>query len=152
MDSILVSGRFCLKNCIMDLEERLKLDEGFSRFPYADSVGKLSIGWGRNLTEVGITQEEAEMLLRHDLVIAKTSLVARFPVVGTLNLARQNVLYNMNLNMGIVKLAKFNHMWLAIEAGDYEKASIEMLDSLWARQVGSRAERLAREMETGVEE
>lgn len=136
----------------MTLEEQLKLDEGFSRFPYTDSTGRLTIGWGRNLTEVGISQEEAEMFLRHDIVIAKTSLATRFQAVATLNLARQNALYNMNFNLGIVKLAKFRHMWEAIEVGDFVKASAEMLDSLWAKQVGARAERLAREMETGVEE
>jgi len=40
-------------------------------------------------------------------------------------------------------------MIVAITEHDYKQASIEMLDSKWARQVGKRAERLSDMMESG---
>jgi lysozyme len=42
-------------------------------------------------------------------------------------------------------------MLAALEAGDYAQAAVEMMDSRWARQVGSRAEKLKKMMETGEE-
>jgi lysozyme len=37
----------------------------------------------------------------------------------------------------------------ALDEGDYKEASIQMMDSRWASQVGARAERLRDMMETG---
>ncbi|MNG07498.1 hypothetical protein D3C84_908020 [compost metagenome] len=37
----------------------------------------------------------------------------------------------------------------SVEIGDYKSASVEMLNSTWARQVGSRAKRLSKQMLTG---
>ena len=49
------------------IEEQLMIDEGFRSKPYSDTVGKLTIGYGRNLDDVGITRNEAfQMLLLPD--------------------------------------------------------------------------------------
>ena len=56
---------------------------------------------------------------------------------------------DMAFNMGVPRLCKFKNMWAAVEAGDFDTASIEMLDSRWARQVKSRATKLAEAMKTG---
>ena len=50
---------------LQDLIEDLKRDEGFRSHPYRDTVGKLTIGYGRNLDDVGISEREAEQLLHH---------------------------------------------------------------------------------------
>ena len=46
----------------MDIYEQLIRDEGLRLFPYTDTVGKLTIGVGRNLTDAGISADEAEVL------------------------------------------------------------------------------------------
>ena len=48
----------------------------------------------------------------------------------------------MAFNLGITKLKKFKMMFLAIDSGDYVRASEEGLDSKWAKQVYNRAKRL----------
>ena len=56
---------------------------------------------------------------------------------------RQRALANMAFNLGMPTLQRFSRMLRALEAGEYEAAAREALDSRWARQVGARAERIA---------
>lgn len=132
------------------LRDQLKRDEGLKLLPYVDSVGRLTIGYGRNLSENGITQDEAGMMLTQDIERHNADLYRAFPIIGTLNVPRQIVLCNMCFNLGIVKLKRFVNMWAAIEDGDYVQAANEMLNSLWAKQTGVRATRLAASMASGV--
>lgn len=62
---------------------------------------------------------------------------------------RQAVLCNMCMNMGWGKLKDFKNTLNAMHFADYKAAAEGMRDSLWAKQVGDRAERLAKIMETG---
>lgn len=132
------------------LRQVVMTDEGLRLKPYTDTVGKLSIGYGRNLIDVGISQVEARQLLDHDLETAVSALTRAYPLVDTLNQARQIVLASMAFNMGVPRLSSFRKMWAALMAKDYESAAVEMLDSDWASQVGARASRLADAMRTGT--
>ncbi len=136
-----------------NLAEQLKRDEGLRLHPYSDTVGKVTIGIGRNLTDVGISAEEADYLLQNDIFRAQRDLRMRFPWVSGMSDVRRAVLENMTFNMGIAGLEKFHKMLLAAASGDWEEAAAEMLDSLWATQVGKepgqRAWRLAEQMRTG---
>jgi len=118
-------------------------DEGRRLKPYRDSVGKLTIGVGRNLDDVGISDTECWTMLTNDIARVSATLDAKLPWWRQLDDDRQNVLANMTFNMGIGGLLGFAHFLVALKAGDYEEASKQMLDSEWARQVGDRAIRLA---------
>lgn len=134
----------------MMLIDQLKRDEGLRLTPYQDSVGKWTIGYGRNLSDTGISQYEAELLLQHDLINASLALKNALPWTDGLDDARRGVLVNMAFNMGIHELLEFRHMLQATQEGDYATAAMQMTQSKWAGQVGARAERLARQMETGT--
>ena len=69
---------------------------------------------------------------------------------GALNEARQYVLISMMFNLGAGRLMGFKKMLLALNNGAYSVAAAEMLDSRWAGQVKSRAQKLAKIMKTGV--
>lgn len=127
----------------MSLKDDLKRHEGLRLKPYKDTVGKITIGYGRNLDGVGITEEEADYLLSHDIQIAVSESQQAFTWIVRLSESRQNVIYNMAFNMGIPTLSRFRNMIAAIEKKDYGLAADEMLDSRWAKQVGKRAEELA---------
>lgn len=49
------------------LVERVKAHEGLRLKPYRCTAGKLSIGYGRNLEDRGISEEEARQMLERDL-------------------------------------------------------------------------------------
>ena len=73
------------------LHEMLIRHEGLRLKPYRDTVGKLTVGVGRNLDDVGITREEALMLLNNDIAEVRREVKRAFPWFTRLNLVRQNV-------------------------------------------------------------
>ena len=137
----------------MSLQARLLTqllrDEGLQLRPYRDTVGKLTIGVGRNLDDKGISREEALEMLDHDVSEATQSLTETLPWVTSLDEARQGVLVNMAFNLGLRGLLQFHQTLQAVENGHWQAAAQHMLDSKWAQQVGPRATRLALQMETG---
>lgn len=131
------------------LIKQLTIDEGKKNFPYTDSVGKLTIGIGRNLADRGLTDEEIHFLLDNDVKEVIQQLSTNLPWFNNLDDVRQEVLINMCFNMGWGKLSQFKNTLNLIKEGKYNEASTAMLNSLWARQVGNRAIRLAKMMRTG---
>jgi lysozyme len=132
------------------LTKELIADEGLRLKPYRDTVGKLTIGVGRNLDDEGITKEEALYLLNNDIQRVKGQLVS-VQTFSQLSDVRQRVLTEMAFNMGIGGLMGFREMWQAIQVKDWDGAANAMLDSLWAKEVGQRAVRLATCMRTDVD-
>jgi lysozyme len=118
-------------------------DEGLRLKPYKDTVGKLTIGIGRNLDDVGITENEARYLLENDIGVAMSELDREALWWRDLPEPAQRGLVNMCFNLGWPRLSKFMGMLGALEAGDYHSAAEEALDSRWSAQVGDRARRIA---------
>jgi len=131
---------------IEKLKQQLKVHEGIRLRPYRDTVGKLTIGIGRNLDDVGISEPEAMMLLQNDVVKVLDQLDRAFPWWRNMSEDRQLVLADMCFNMGLGTLSKFVNTLAAMERGDYAAAAAGMMASKWARQVGRRAVRLANMM------
>lgn len=123
--------------------------EGFCAKPYRDTVGKSTIGYGRNLDDVGITREEAEHLLMNDIMNAEQAVRRLYHQFDYLSENRKAVLINMAFNLGENRLATFRKMQNYISAEDWKGAAKEMLASKWAQQVGNRAAELANLMERG---
>ena len=127
---------------------QLRVHEGDEHKVYRCSEGYLTIGVGRNLETNGITQEESDFLLANDLSRVEKKVRKHIRLHG-LNDARIAVLINMAFNLGMNGLRKFKKTLAYIEQGDFENASIEMLDSKWRKQVGYRAIQLAEQLRTG---
>ncbi len=131
------------------LHEMLIRHEGLRLKPYRDTVGKLTIGIGRNLDDVGITREEATMLLNHDIAKVQRDVKKTFPWFSRLNGVRKNVVLNMVFNLGLPRFRQFKKAIAAIRANRWDEAAKQMLDSRWARQVGRRARELASMIKSG---
>jgi len=132
------------------LRAQLVRHEAMKLKPYVDTVGKLTIGVGRNLDDVGITVDEANYLLSNDIDRVIRGLTVRYPWFVGLDPVRQSVLVNMAFNLGLAGLATFTRTLGSVERQQYGLASGQMLESKWARQVGSRAGELAAMMRTGT--
>ncbi len=117
--------------------------EGLRLKPYKCTAGKLTIGYGRNLEDVGITNTEADMLFERDFAVAESEVIRLCKEYGidTHNLIEQRfyVLTDMMFNLGYTRLSQFKKLFQALKNGIYEDAAREMMDSLWAKQVGNRA-------------
>lgn len=125
------------------LKADLIRDEDLRLKPYRCTAGKLSIGVGRNLDDVGISEHEALMMLGNDIQWVIEDLDRNAPWWRRMPEPAQRALANMAYNLGWPKLSAFRNMLAALQAGNYETAADEALDSKWARQVGARADRIA---------
>ena len=132
-----------------DLKEQLLRHEGLRLKPYKDSVGKLTIGIGRNLDDRGISHATAEQMLEEDIDLVLSQLEDKLPFFKGLDVVRQRVLADMCFNLGINGLLGFHNTLSFIEEGRYDAAATNMLLSKWAKQVGPRAHTLARMMREG---
>lgn len=117
----------------------LKKHEGLKLKVYKCPAGKLTIGFGRNLEDNGITESEAEFLLFGDIGRIISELKKRLNIFDELSVNRQAVLVDMAFNLGITGLFSFKKMIAAIESQDFKNAAKEMQDSRWFNQVGNRA-------------
>ncbi len=134
---------------IAELKALLRNDEGERLKPYTDTVGKLTIGVGRNLSDRGISAAESDFLLTNDIAEVQATLNRSMPWWIILSGPRQLVLASMCFNLGLGRLLLFRNFLAECRAGNYAAAAAEMLDSEWAKQVGDRAHRLAILMEKG---
>ena len=128
------------------LVQQIQRHEGLRLKPYHCAAGKLTIGYGRNLEEVGITAHEASFLLTGDLMRVEDDCLHAFPWFADLSDDRKDVILNMCFNLGLSGLKKFAKFLQAVELGNYDTAADEMLSSLWARQTKGRAIELAQLM------
>jgi lysozyme len=150
--------------------DKLIEHEGMVLTVYQDTLGIDTIGIGRNLKDRGISKEEldymdipnmgvvyehgiteadARYLALNDIKIVENELCKVHECVEDLDAVRQLILMDMAFNMGVPRLCKFKKMWNAIYEHNFEAASLEMMDSRWARQVGNRAKKLSDAMRTG---
>lgn len=132
----------------MDLVEQLRRDEGVRHTIYTDSLGIPTIGVGRNCRDKGLSDAEIDFLLANDIAQVRTAL-SRFSWYTDLDPVRQGALENMAFNMGWADLLHFPAMLHCLATKDWAGAASAALDSLWAKQVGPRADRLARQLRTG---
>ncbi len=124
----------------------IRRHEGLRLSPYKDSVGILTVGYGHNL-ERNITQNQANRMLHDDLIEVEEQ-VEKFDWYKDLSTVRQAVIQNMVFNLGLSRFNQFKKTIYFIEEGKYLDASVEMLDSKWAKQVGNRAVNLSDMMAT----
>ena len=125
-------------------------DEGWRLKPYKCTAGKTTIGVGRNLDDVGISQSEAYTLLASDIARVKKECERQpwwLAVVD--DPVRSRVMLNMCFNLGIRRLSGFKNTLDAVHDKRWRDAAAGMRASMWAKQVGARAERLAKMMESG---
>lgn len=131
------------------LIDQIKRHEGLRLRAYQDSLGVWTCGYGRNLQELEIDEHQANKWLLEDLWKAKQDLLNALPFTRTMDSVRQDALVNMSFNLGITRLKGFKKMLAALEEGDYERAASEVLDSNYAKQVGSRAIEIAAQIRNG---
>jgi len=136
----------------MDIDRlitQLKVHEGVRKFVYLDTEGIETIGVGRNLVDRGLSDDEIELMLANDIRDFQEEVERAFPWWSDMDDVRQRVVVDMAFNMRLGSLSKFVNTLAHIENGLYDEASVEMLDSKWARQVGDRANVLSDMMKTG---
>lgn len=132
-----------------ELAKQLRSDEGVRSKMYKDSVGKWTVGVGRNIEDNGLRDNEIELMLQNDIADVEKQLDRALPWWRNLSDVRQQALANMCFNLGITKLLTFKTTLSHLQSGRYSQAADSALASLWAGQVGQRAQRIAEQIRKG---
>lgn len=143
------------------LKKQLERDEGRSLTAYQDSAGYWTIGVGHLLgTEKRmsiITDAECDALLEADVEEASDALIDVFGVSFRAGPARWRAMLNMAFNRGEKHMRESTTITPAIKAalagsGEWKAVSDAILASPWGKQIKSRAVRLAKQFETGIDQ
>ena len=127
----------------------LRRHEGVKNTLYKCTSDKWTIGVGRNLEDVGLSEEEIDMLLQNDITRTEELLDEYMDWWSDLDYIRQDAMINFVFNVGIGTAMKFKKAMTALEEGDYDVAADEMMDSNWSKQVGHRAIEVTEMIRTG---
>ena len=135
-----------------ELMKELIMDEGYKYEIYLDHLGYPTLGVGHLITgkdeeygqEVGtiVHDERIKECLQQDIDTVCKELDEKMSWWRGLTDNRRRILANMCFNLGYPRLSGFKNFLSALKDEDWEKASLEMMDSKWATQVGDRAKRL----------
>lgn len=132
-----------------NLIDTLVRHEGLRHKPYEDTTGHISIGVGRNLDGMGLSDDEIFYMLQNDITRCERELTNAFPWYSHLNSPRQEAMINLAFNLGIPRLRGFRNAIRAMAVKDFEEAADHFLDSKWAKQVGKRAFEVTYMIRTG---
>ena len=137
------------------LKEKIKIHEGFRDTIYLDTLNKKTIGYGHLIVHEdkfvegkAYPKKELEALFDKDFEKG-WNLMVQFCEVNNLRSISDDakeILCEMIFQMGYSGVGKFKNMIKALQNRDYTKASIEMLDSRWAKQTPNRAKELSDHM------
>lgn len=147
----------------MNIEKVLavaRAEEGLRLKPYPDSKNVITIGYGYNLVAHGLdpkacanliwSREQAERQLLRDINGAAAVVAVKWPWAVNLDAVRQGVLVLLTFQLGGYGVQGFKAFLAALQAGDYDTAALEMLDSRWHNeQCPLRARRMAITVATG---
>jgi lysozyme len=126
-----------------DLEQVIADDEGYRAEIYRCTAGKLTIGYGTNLS-AGLPEDEALILMRYRLSKLDAAMCRLWPWYPGLTDRRKMALLAMAYQMGLEGLRGFRKMLAAIERQDWQEAHSQALNSKWAKHdTPQRAARVA---------
>jgi len=140
----------------MTLMNYIKQEEGCRLKAYQDTRGIWTIGYGHTGPNVhpgmAVTQDEAEDLLEHDLLMAQWGVEKAFPWVEGLDPVRKDAVVDICFNMGAHRFMGFHRAIAAMVQHDWQGAVKELRDSLWQHQVGRRADSIEARLLSGTPE
>jgi len=142
---------------VNNVRDLITLHEGRVPHAYQDSLGYWTIGVGHLIDKRRGGELPAHIidaLLDYDIKAHSAALEAEQPWVKDLDEVRRAVMYDMTFNLGIEPFddddfKDWDNFVAQVRTGRYAAAAANMRTTLWAKQVGPRAMRLAKMMETG---
>ena len=130
----------------MSLISKIKKHEGFRSTVYECTEGYETIGYGFAINDLKLDEDIAELILVRKLADLVARIKQTFPWTKDAPEEIQDVVVDMCYQLGVNGFSKFKKTIYLLETEQYEEASTEMLDSLWAKQTPNRAKELSEEV------
>ena len=130
----------------MNLLKQIKDHEGFKSTVYQCTEGYDTIGYGFAIKDLKLSEEVCNIILAEKLAKLQFDINNKFEWFEDSPEIVRNVVTNMCYQLGLTGFSKFKQTIYYLETEQYEEASIEMLDSLWAKQTPNRAKELSEQI------
>ena len=130
----------------MSLIKQIKKHEGFRSTVYECTEGYETIGYGFAIKDLKLDEDIAELILVRKLADLVARIKQTFPWTKDAPEEIQDVVVDMCYQLGVNGFSKFKKTIYYLETEQYQEASVEMLDSLWAKQTPNRAKELSEEV------
>ena len=127
----------------MNILKDIKRHEGFRSKVYKCTEGYDTIGYGFAIKDLEIDEDIAELILMKKIKKLLERIISSFEWFEGSPDEIKYVVTNMCYQLGVTGFSKFKKTIYLFETEQYEEASSEMLDSLWAKQTPNRAKELS---------
>ena len=126
-----------------ELMKAVKLSEGYKPTVYKDTLQIDTIGYGFAIKDLYLDEEVCDIILEQKLKKLIKSADKKFEFLKYMPQEGKDVVYEMCYQLGINGVSKFKKTLAYMQDKKYDKAAVEMLDSLWAKQTPNRAIKLS---------
>ena len=127
----------------MDLLNQIKKHEGFKSSVYQCTAGYDTIGYGFAVKDLVLDEDIADLILMRKIDKLQQRIMTNLEWWTDSPAEIKDVVVNMCYQLGLSGFLKFKKTIYLLETEQYEDASLEMLNSLWAKQTPSRARELS---------
>ena len=134
------------------LKEKIKIHEGYRNIIYKCTQGFRTIGYGHKVVHTDdlvdgkeYSKEKLEQIFEKDFQKGWNLMQLFCDENNLRNISdtAKEIICEMIFQMGFAGVGKFKNMIKALQTNDTKTASIEMLDSRWAKQTPNRAKELS---------
>ena len=127
----------------MNLIDSIKKHEGYVGIVYKDSLGIDTIGYGFAIKDLELDEDICEIILERKITQLIDRINNKFSWYKYMPQEIKDIVTEMCYQLGVTGFSKFKKTIAYLQDKKWEEASVEMLDSLWARQTPNRAKEMS---------
>ena len=127
----------------MDLIDSIKKHEGYVGIVYKDSLGIDTIGYGFAIKDLELDRDICDIILERKLKDLESRVKLKFGWYPFMPQEIQHIVMEMCYQLGVTGFSKFVKTITYLKDKDFKSASVEMLDSRWAKQTPNRAKEMS---------
>ena len=126
-----------------DLIDSIKKHEGYVGIVYKDSLGIDTIGYGFAIKDLELDEDLCEIILERKLNMLTDRIFNKFQWYKYMPDEIQDIVTEMCYQLGVTGFSKFKKTIAYLQNKQWDDASVEMLDSKWAKQTPNRAKEMS---------
>ena len=127
----------------MNLIESIKKHEGYVGVVYKDSLGIDTIGYGFAIKDLELDADICDIILERKLKDLEHRIKLKFDWYKYMPQEIKDIVIEMCYQLGVTGFSKFKKTIAYLQNKEWKNASIEMLDSRWAKQTPNRAKEMS---------
>ena len=127
----------------MSLIDSIKQHEGYRSKVYKDSLGIPTIGYGFAIKDLELDQDICDLILERKVKDLKDRIKKKFSWYKYMPPTIKDIVVEMCYQLGLYGFSCFKKTISYLQNKEWEKSSVEMLDSRWAVQTPRRARELS---------